>query len=320
MTIAHPDRDPAVEAPVSEPNEPIVWQPTVEPASASAPGSTPLTTVAPVTATAPSFQGRLGRGNVLKAAIGLVAGVAIVASVAVIAGTSPNASGNGAGAAPLASTGPQASGRPGFGFRFGGPSFGGLFGFGGGVPGLAGSALGGVTIASIDGTSIGLKTADGWMRTITLDSSVKITEAGRTMTAADLKVGQAVRLGEKRNSDGTFTVNGLAIVTPSVVGQVTAKTATTITIKRFDGTTQTIDVDTSTTYRIQGAATSNLAAVTVGMTIVASGPQETGGALHAFTVQGGTFERPTRPTGGQHPGASGAPKASPAPNASGTNG
>jgi hypothetical protein len=303
---------------VSEPNEPIVWQPTIEPAPAPAPdaGSSPLTSVSPVTAEAPAFQGRIGRGNILKAAIGLVAGVAIVASVAVIAGTSPNTGGNGAGAAPLASKGPQPSGRPGVGFRLGGPSFGGLFGFGGGLPGLAGSAFGGVTVASIDGDSIGLKTADGWTRTIKLGGSVTVTEAGRTMTAADLNVGQAVRLLEKRNSDGTFTVTGLAIVTPSVVGQVTAKTATTITIKRFDGTSQTIDVDSSTTYRIQGAATSSLASVTVGMTIVASGPQETGGALHAFTVQGGTFQRPSRPSGGQHPGASGAP---PAPNASNTN-
>ena len=124
---------------------------------------------------------------------------------------------------------------------------------------------------------------------MTLDSSVKVTEAGRTMSAGDLKMGQAVRLQEKRNSDGTFTVTGLVIVTPSVVGQVTAKTATTITIKRFDGTSQTIDVDSSTTYRIQGAATSNLAAITVGMTIVASGPQASDGTVHAFTVQGGTI-------------------------------
>ena len=176
-----------------------------------------------------------------------------------------------------------------------------------------------MTIASINGTTIGLKTADGWSRNVTVDGSVKVTEAGRTMSAGDLKVGQAVRLQEKRNSDGTFTVTGLVIVTPSVVGQVTAKTATTITIKRFDGTTQTIDVDSSTTYRVQGAATSNLAAITVGMTIVASGPQATDGTVHAFTVQGGNF-RVDRPFNGKHPGASGAPKSSAAPQASGTNG
>ena len=155
---------------------------------------------------------------------------------------------------------PTRPGKPGPAGRFGFPSIGGIFGFGGGLPSLGVSPFGGVTIASINGDTIGLKTADGWTRTITLGSSVKITEAGRTMSAGDLKVGQSVRLQEKRNSDGTFTVTGLAIVTPSVVGQVTAKTATTITIKRFDGTTQVIDVDSSTTFHIQGAATSNLAA------------------------------------------------------------
>ena len=308
---------------MSEPNEPIVWQPTepapLQPAvdaTARAAAPAPLTSVVPVSAEGPAFHGRLDRGNILKGAIGLVAGIAIVASVAVVAGTAPTSDGNTAGAAPQASSSPKASGRP-EPFRL--PSIGGIFGFGGGLPGVAASPFGGVTIASINGTTVGLKTADGWTRTVTVDSSVKVTEAGRTMSAGDLKMGQAVRLQEKRNSDGTFTVTGLVIVTPSVVGQVTAKTATTITIKRFDGTTQTIDVDSSTTYRVQGAATSNLAAITVGMTIVASGPQASDGTIHAFTVQGGNF-RVDRPFNGKHPGASGAPKPSAAPQGSGTNG
>lgn len=309
---------------MSDPNEPIVWQPAdpapSQPALDAAAEPTPLTSIVPVAGAGPAFHGRLGRGNVLKGAIGLLAGIAIVASVAVVAGTTPNTDGASAGASPAGSAAPKASGQPGRGFRFGGPSIGGLFGFGfGGGPGFGGVPFGGVTIASISGDQVGLKTADGWSRTITLDGSVKVTEAGRTMSAGDLKVGQAVQLQEKRNSDGTFTVTGLVIVTPSVVGQVTAKTATTITIKRFDGTTQVIDVDSSTTYRIQGAATSNLAAVTVGMTIIASGPQSGDGNLHAFSVQGGNF-RQDRPFNGKGPGASGAPRPSAVPQASGTNG
>jgi len=312
---------------VSEPNEPIVWQPAIEPAApepaadttASSAGPASPPSVMSVSAEAPAFQGRIGRGNVVKGAIGLIAGIAIVASVAVVVATAAASDGSTAGAVPQASGSPNPSGRPGPAGRFGFPSIGGLFGFGGPLPGLGAAPFGGVTIASINGTSIGLETADGWKRTVTLSSSVKVTEAGRAMTASDLKVGQAVQLQEKRNSDGTFTVTGLVIVTPSVVGQVTAKTATTITIKRSDGTTQTIDVDNSTTYHIQGAATSNLAAVTIGMTIVASGPQASNGTVHAFTVQGGSF-RLDRPSNGKHPAASGAPKPSVAPQASGTNG
>ena len=307
---------------MTEPNEPIVWQP-ADPTSAAQPEPAAQLQAAPVAVQAPAFQGRIGRSGLLKAAVGLIAGMTIVASVAVVAATTPHADGNSAGASPAASSVPKASNAPGR-FPFGGPSIGGLgnifgFGIGPGRGGAVGIGFGGVTIASINGTSIGLKTADGWSRTITLSSSVKITEAGRTMSAGDLSVGQAVQLQEKRDSDGTFTVTGLVIVTPSVVGQVTAKTATTITIKRFDGTTQVIDVDSSTTYHIQGAATSNLAAVTVGMTIIASGPQANGGPLHAFTIQGGTFRVPVRPN--QKPHASGAPPnpaASPA--GSGTNG
>ncbi|MFI5261510.1 MAG: hypothetical protein ACHQZR_03000 [Candidatus Limnocylindrales bacterium] len=308
---------------MSEPNDPIVWQPSSEPSTepaapdVAAPGtaSAPLTDVTPVSAAGPAFHARIGRGNALRAAIALVAGVAIVASVAVVVGTLPSSDATSAvGASPLASSAPHASGAPRDGLRFGGPLLGGAFGFGG-FEGLGGPGLGGVTIDSIDGTSVVLKTADGWKRTITVDSSVKVTEAGKTMTLGDLKVGQAVRLGEKRNSDGTYTVTGLAIVVPSVVGTVTAKTATTITIKRFDGTSQVIDVDSGTVYRIAGATTSDLAAITLGMTIVAQGPQNSNGSLHALSVAGGKFPGTVRPFGPAHPKASGAPSPS-----AGTNG
>ena len=126
---------------MSEPNEPIVWQPTepapLQPAvdaTAPAAAATPLTSVVPVSAEGPAFHGRLDRGNILKGAVGLVAGIAIVASVAVVAGTAPTSDGNTAGAAPQASTAPKASGRPAARVRL--PTIGGIFGFGGGVPGV----------------------------------------------------------------------------------------------------------------------------------------------------------------------------------------
>ena len=116
----------------------------------------------------------------------------------------------------------------------------------------AGFGFGEITITAISGSDLSLKTADGWTRTITVTADTTITRAGTTITVADLKVGDEIRFAQTRNADGTYTVTKIQLVIPSVAGQVTAVDGSTITVKRFDGTTQTIHVDASTTYTVAG--------------------------------------------------------------------
>ena len=241
--------------------------------------------------------------------VGLVAGalLALVVAGTVAIGASPAPSG-----APGASPNPKQDQG---GHRWlGGAPFRGLGRFDRLGPGR-GVAFGAITISAIDGANVTLKTEDGWTRTIAVTDSTALTKAGQKITRADLKVGDSVRFRQNRGNDGTFTVTELAVVLPRVFGEVTAKTADTITVRRPDGTTMTIRVSGSTTYRVAGAANGGgLADVGVGMFLVAEGTQNADGSLAAGRIAAGerrNLKFPGRPKDR-------APQASPSPSSGGS--
>lgn len=294
------------------------------------------------------FYERLGHGDRLRigAAVGIVAAIALGVAVTLAASPSPSASdGAAASAPPSASTGPTATTPPsattapaptdapaataapnassapndqkGSGHDGWGPGFGRF-----GVPGLgggrgSGSVLGPITVSAIDGSSVSLKTADGWTRTIVVDGSVKVTKGRSDATLSDLKVGDEVRLGQTKGTGGTFTVTSIDIVLPTVFGEVTAKTGDSITVKQPDGTTSTIHVGSGTTYRVGGVDNATLADVAVGSFVVAQGTERSDGSLDATSVGSGFGPRMFQ--GGHGPGfGPGGPSwpGGPTPNAS----
>jgi hypothetical protein len=231
------------------------------------------------------FQETLNRTNRLR--IGAAVGAILVGvfGVAVALAASPSPTTAPGASAPSEQKAPTASGAPFVGRGFGMWGFGGR---GGGFDGLGGASVAGpITVSGINGSSVSLKTADGWTRTITVTDSTQITRAGNAAKLSDLKVGGEVRLRQTRGTDGSYTVSALEIVLPTVSGEVTAKSGSTITVKRFDGTTQTIHVDGSTTYSVAGKTTAGLADITVGMRIVAQGTQRADGSLDAVAVRAG---------------------------------
>ncbi len=274
--------------------------------------------------------------------------VVLAASAALTLGASPSPS---ATAAPNATTGPSTKTDDGWT----GP---GGFAFGGGR-GHGGIDRGDITVTAVSGSNLSLKTDDGWTRTITVSSDTTITKGGATIKVSDIKVGDTIVFAQDRQSDGTYkitavdvvvprvagtvrdvtssgftltdpdgvkwTVNvssttvykidgadgtkadvktGLAAVVqgtqsgntiaatavhvrqPSVVGQVTAKTSSTITVERRGGTTLTIKVGSSTTYTVNGASGS-LADITVGMAIAATGTANSDGTFSATAIRAG---------------------------------
>ena len=234
------------------------------------------------------------RGRSSLARAGILGGVAVllVGGAVAVMGASPSPS---VGADPSAAassaaspaTSPAASADPGTTSpkrdRLGWKAFG---------PGPGGIGRGGfnsITITAIDGTSVSLKTDDGWTRTITLTDTTTITKAGATITAADLSVGDEVRIGQDRADDGTYTVTHLAVVLPTLAGEVSAVDGSTITITQRGGTTATIHVDGDTTFRVDGAAGA-LSDVKVGSIVIAEGTQRADGSLDAAIVRTG-FER-----------------------------
>lgn len=269
------------------------------------------------------FQGPVKptNGGSRAARAGMVAGAAILTVVGVAAAMGANASpatGADPSANPSANPNPAASAAPGtvtpkgdrpawrgLGPRLGGPGpFGGLGRFG----------FNDITITAIDGSSLSLRTDDGWTRTITVTDATKITKGGATIGVADLAVGDEVRIGQERAADGTYTVTSIVVVLPTVVGEITAIDGSTLTVTQRGGTTATIHVDGDTTYRVDGGSGS-LSDLKVGGVIVAEGTQRSDGSLDASVVASGFQRRdgaPGRGWKGGPPVEPGAP-ASPAP-------
>ena len=165
-------------------------------------------------------------------------------------------------------------------FAFGGPALG------------IGLGRGGVEITAIDGSSVALKTVDGWTRTIEVTSSTQITKGGDTIALSDLAVGDTIRFRQKRNADGSFSVTRIDVVLPTVAGTVTAKTGSTITLKQRDGTSVTVHVDASTKFRVQGVTgAASLSNVTVGMGLIANGEKNADGSLNADQVLAGSAKK-----------------------------
>jgi hypothetical protein len=184
-----------------------------------------------------------------------------------------------------------------------------------------GRGIGAIHITAIDGPSISLATDDGWTRTITLDSGTKITKAGETITVAALEVGDEVRFAETKAADGSFTIDRLAVVLPSVTGEVTAKSADSLTVKRFDGTSTTVHLSAVTTYTTRGKKDASLADVAVGSYVFATGDARDDGSLDAVRVlfgepraiegRGHGVGGPRAPKGPRDPGSAPSPSTTP---------
>lgn len=165
-----------------------------------------------------------------------------------------------------------------------------LNGFGGpggpGGPGF-GHGFGGITITAISGSNISLTTADGWTRTVTVDSGTTYSKSGGMIALGDLKVGDKIGFRQTRETDGSFTIDSVAVILPHLGGEVTAVDGSTITVKQRDGSSATINVTGTTTYQVAGAAGA-LADVKVGMFLMAEGTLNSDGSLAATAVRAGT--------------------------------
>jgi hypothetical protein len=213
-------------------------------------------------------------------------GIALAATMLTTAGVaaqSPSTSTPGAATAPTQTTErPAMGGRR--GFEQGGP------GRGFGDRGPAGPWLGGdrqassVTVASNDGTNLGLQTADGWTRTIDT-TGVALTRDGVAVTTADILVGEPVRVVQTRNADGTFTVTGIEVQQAIVYGTVGTSSTDGLTVVGADGTTTNVSVTPDTTWSARGLASASIADATAGRSVAVQGQLQADGSIIASRVR-----------------------------------
>jgi uncharacterized protein DUF5666 len=154
------------------------------------------------------------------------------------------------------------------------------------VPRVAG------TVTAASGSGFTITKRDGTTWTVTVSGSTAYTVGRLDRKAgsrADVKVGSEVVVEGTQSSGNALNAIAVHVTLPTVAGQVTAKTGNTITVRRPDGTSATIRVGSSTSYRVRGVATPTLASITVGMGIVAEGAQRSDGSLDATSVAAGAL-------------------------------
>lgn len=223
----------------------------------------------------PTRQPRVRRlaviGAVVAATIGVVAFGASLAS-----GGQPAPAGF---AVPLVSSATPTPGTAGPGGPHGdagwaGPR-GGRMGFG--------PVAGGITITAINGSQLSLKTADGWTRTIDA-SGASVTQAGQTVPLSTLKVGDQITFRQTRQSNGTYRIDTIAVVLPRIDGTVTAVTDAGVTVRQPDGTSKTVTLTASTTYRLGNQAATK-AALVDGVRVDIQGAVASDGTFTASAVE-----------------------------------
>jgi hypothetical protein len=219
--------------------------------------------------------------------IGIVAGSAVLFVVGAVAamGASPAPSSAPAASPDAGTTTPANPVAP---FDGMGPKMGMPGGPGLDLRGFRFAGFGDITITAINGSSLSLKTDDGWTRTITVGSSTTITRGDQTIALGDLEVGDQIVFGETKASDGSYTIDRVRVVLPVVGGQVTAVGTDSITVDQKGGGSATIHVSAGTTYDVDGNAGAKLSDITVGAFVVAEGTQRSDGSLDATTVHAGT--------------------------------
>ena len=262
---------------MTQPFEPTETTAAVEPTVAAEP-------------TGVAFSATLNRPRYLRVGVILSAGLVLLVSAALTLAASPAPTGGTTPGGTTPGGNPLLPGKGGRGFGFGFGGFGpSVFGGPGGGMDLKGARRGGpgfgqISIASINGANLDLKTDDGWARTIAVTGTTKITKGGQTIAIGDLKVGDAVRFSETRNADGSYTITAIQVVIPQVAGTVTGVTADGFTLTSRKNATWTITVTGTTSYVVGGAAGSRVD-VTVGANVVVAGTQTGDSALTALTVR-----------------------------------
>lgn len=134
------------------------------------------------------------------------------------------------------------------------------------APGMM-RGLGGL-VTAVSGTSITVKDPRGTSTTYAIDAATKVTKERQTATAADLVVGEHVRILVSTTS--ATTAAGIDIELARIGGQVVSVSGNTITVSDRDGFYRTVTVSGDTTFS-KGGASATLSDVTTGALIMAEG-------------------------------------------------
>jgi hypothetical protein len=139
-------------------------------------------------------------------------------------------------------------------------------------------------VTAISGNSLTIKRRNGKTQTITLNDSTLYKVGDAKVTKSAVKVGSRVTI-QGTTSGEAFTATTVHVQPTVVAGEVTAKTSTSLTLKRRDGSSIVVHVSADTKYRVRGSKTAGLADLVVGDAASAVGMLRSDGSLDASAVQ-----------------------------------
>jgi hypothetical protein len=156
-------------------------------------------------------------------------------------------------------------------------------------------------VTALTSSTMTLKGRGDKTRTITLNGSTAYTLGKVKGAKSDLAVGSRVVV-EGTVSGDTFTALTVHIALSNASGEVTAKTASSITLMRRDGKTTVIHISSDTTFKVRGKDAAKIADIAVGDRVEAQGTRRADGSLDALVVHGraphvkDSNKAPTAPT------------------------
>ena len=148
------------------------------------------------------------------------------------------------------------------------------------------------TVSSVAAGSVTITQGDGSSRTLTLTGSTTYTQGGATVSKTALIAGVRISAQGTVDSSGSFTATSITIAPSSVLGTVASKTATSIVVTTTSGKTVTVNVSSTTSYKVRGVASPTLGDVAVGYRIQALGTLNADGSLTATAVSAGPAAQP----------------------------
>jgi hypothetical protein len=148
-------------------------------------------------------------------------------------------------------------------------------------------------VVKVSGSQLVIAGRGGLNVTVNTSSHTTYSEAGDTVPAADIQVGTVVlATGSLSSSHDQIDALKVQIVPAAVTGQVTAVSGTTITVRSFGGTTETVTTSSKTIFTKPGGK-ATFASVAKGDFVEAFGTAGAGKTFAALTV----VVRPAVPSG-----------------------
>ena len=139
------------------------------------------------------------------------------------------------------------------------------------------------TVSAITAPVVTLGTDDGWTRDVDA-TDVTISRNGATITLDDVHVGDAIRLGQTRSEDGTWTISRINAQLALVQGTVASVDTDSFTLTEADGSPVTVRVSDTTRWLARRGKAAGLSSLTVGETVVVEGVRAADGSIDVVAV------------------------------------